>query len=112
MVQGDGRADSTDCHGGGDSAGSEQSMSTSKSLASSMQMVEVRVSCSDFARTGDRKGFLSSPSSSEVSTGVKAGVSKGCGTPRGDWENGLMCLLVGAVRKGKARGLYKGLSAW
>ena len=79
MVHGEGWDDSTDCHGRGESAGSEQSMSMSISMSrgSSIRMVEFKVSCSDLSRTGDRNGFLSSASSSEVSTGVRAGVRRG-----------------------------------
>ena len=79
MVHGDGWEDSVDCHGRGESAGSDQSMSMSMSTSrgSSILMVESRVSCSDLSRRGDLNGFLSSPSSSEVSTGVRAGVRRG-----------------------------------
>lgn len=62
------------------------------------------VSWADRSRIGDRNGFLSSPSSSEVSTGVRAGVSKGCGRVRGDCEKVLMYFIVGEVRKGRVRG--------
>lgn len=37
--------------------------------------------------------------------GVKAGVRRGFGSVRSDWEKVLMCLVVGEVRKGRARGL-------
>lgn len=81
-------------------------MSISKSLGSSMVMTEFRVSWVDFSRMGDRKGFLSSPSSSEVSVGVKAGVRRGLGRVLGDWESVLLCLVVGELRNGRARGLW------
>lgn len=70
-----------------------------------MMMVELEVSCVDFSRVGDRKGFFICPSSSDVSVGVKAGVSRGLGSVLGDWEKVLVCLEVGEVRKGRARGL-------
>lgn len=82
-------------------------MSMSKSGGSWMWMVEFIVSWADLSCIGDRKGFLSSPSSSEVSVGVKAGVRRGVGSVRGDWEKGLMYLAVGEVRNGRVRNLCR-----
>ena len=106
-MHGEGWQDSMERCGWGESV---VSISTSESTGSSMMMVELRVSCSDFSRDGDRKGYLRSPSSSDVSTGVRAGVWSGGGIARGDWEKVLMCLLYGEVRKGKARSLCTAVS--
>lgn len=61
------------------------------------------VSCLDFSRTGDRNGFLASASSSDVSTGVKAGVKRSGGGARGDCEKMLLCCVLGEVRNGRGR---------
>lgn len=78
-------------------------MSTSMSIGSSMCMEEDMVSCLDFGRTGDRNGFLASASSSDVSTGVKAGVRRRGGGARIDCEKVLMCCAFGDVRNGRGR---------